>query len=928
MTYRQLDNFVVKIFVFGLLGWLSAASFQSCSRVVISKDSPPPGVCGEASWVSQLQDAALSEKDLNELTTPPPGKRFQCVEPAERFFRLKNSDTDLVSLTEPIEKNSQQPEPPRPPQAPPSAKESNSACCLGWPKESIQEKAPPPVPVKQELSRVETLYNELDGMTKGKSLAQFGYEIFKNPTPNSVIGPVDPNYILGPEDEILIRAVGGVEIDQPFTVDRDGAIFIPKVGAVMVGYQTFNSAKILIEKKIAEQFHNFTLDISLGKLHSIPILVTGNVLSPGIHVIPANANLIDLLSAAGGITKNGSLRKIIQKRAYRPDIVIDLYDLLLKGSQNHEWSLLPGDTLHIPPIGETAAIVGPINSGIYELNGDATIKTFLNYAGGENGFTLLETILLERTSDNKNRKLLSIDYSKEGTEIIKDSDVIQFFTISSDINNSVFLTGAVVRPGSYAYKENMKVSELLKYGEGFLLGASLEYAILERQIGKISCYDQTLGDASNCVQQQVRIINLASLLCGDLSEDIPLKKFDKIKILTIQEAQEDPQVNLIGAVRKPGAYKITSEMTLGDLIKIAGGPTPEAYQGQSMIVRRAVSFDQRQYDVDIIPFDLIDVLQGGKAAKIMVKNLDQIVIKKIQTLNVKAEISGAVRFPGVYVLPKGAQITDLLQVAGGFQEMADLRGAIFLRPGVKELQMNGLNYLFAITWERFNHARDELTKNGDIREGVAGQLSLLGLKSLEASMRTFQVNGRIVLNLLNPNFPNSFDNLRLTDGDILMIPEKNHIVAVSGEVFSPNAYVWNKNHTVLNYLSKAGWFHQYANRNQTFVLKATGEVVSAAQIGLNRLLNTRVGPGDIILVPPQELERSPHLVVRDLLLDVLQVLRGYSEYKLIDATIPQAGNRNALINIDTSKPEPVYIPAGSSYDTVIQQQSNLFAPKQ
>ncbi|MCB1213613.1 MAG: SLBB domain-containing protein, partial [Chlamydiia bacterium] len=47
-----------------------------------------------------------------------------------------------------------------------------------------------------------------------------------------------------------------------------------------------------------------------------------------------------------------------------------------------------------------------------------------------------------------------------------------------------------------------------------------------------------------------------------------------------------PVVSIQGEVRRPGTYKRSYDMTLLDLLRIAGGPTDEAYQGVNTIVRR------------------------------------------------------------------------------------------------------------------------------------------------------------------------------------------------------------------------------------------------------------------------------------------------------------------------------------------------------
>ena len=65
----------------------------------------------------------------------------------------------------------------------------------------------------------------------------FGYDIFKsNPElfQNSIDLSVDPNYVVGPGDEVIIMLWGETELNQSYLVTKDGYVFIPNVGQVFV----------------------------------------------------------------------------------------------------------------------------------------------------------------------------------------------------------------------------------------------------------------------------------------------------------------------------------------------------------------------------------------------------------------------------------------------------------------------------------------------------------------------------------------------------------------------------------------------------------------------------------------------------------------------------------------------------------------------
>ena len=58
------------------------------------------------------------------------------------------------------------------------------------------------------------------------------------------------------------------------------------------------------------KFNKINVKVTLADTGNFPIVVTGNVKYKGTVYINNNANIIDALSLAGGVTKTGSLREV------------------------------------------------------------------------------------------------------------------------------------------------------------------------------------------------------------------------------------------------------------------------------------------------------------------------------------------------------------------------------------------------------------------------------------------------------------------------------------------------------------------------------------------------------------------------------------------------------------------------------------------
>lgn len=785
---------------------------------------------------------------------------------------------------------------------------------------------------EEPLSRIEKRYNMYGELTRGKKIRQFGYNLVRwsqmEPPESTGVGeqmirekrgtklysqseetrlfsqsksnvdgsysshqysalrPVTSEYVIAPGDEVFVKITGPVDMAEVYAVDRNGRLFIPQVGAVQVGGRKASELESLILDRAREIFVNVRVEASLGRLRNIQVTVSGHVHHPGLIQVPANSSLLNALAVSGGPVKDGTLRKVMIHRRDQPSKEIDLYAVLLSGDFTHDPVVLPGDIIYVGPIGPTVAMLSPgDDGGIYELSRGATLSDFSSFIGITGTFTDIETVLIERNDPESGRRIESLDAKKQAsTFVIADGDIFQFFPTHPYSFNSVAISGPVLRPGAYPYKDTMKVSDLLNLGNGFLVNTSLSKALLIRELGETNTYSIMPGDNRGYHRKQLIWLDLAKILSGDPRHNLSLERLDRLKLFTTDDEQPRPMVSIIGGIRKPGDYMMTSRMTLGDLVHVAAGPTETAYDGESTIVRRRHSPDgKRHFDVGIITFNLSDVIKGGESADILLENRDKIVIRQVNTMEVAARIEGWVQFPGTYILPSGSRIQDLIKIAGGIHGGADLRAAVFKRQRVADLQTRRLKSFYAQTTEHFSRSRDKVTLSGTPSESFANQLSLLGQDRLYMNMKQFQTTGRVVIDLTTETFPESDDNLVLEDGDVLTIPQKMTTVMVMGRIFNPSGYLWKSDQSVEDYLEKSGGLLEDADTDHIYVVMANGEVKSAAQKGgRSRLLGFQPGPGDIVFVPQKPLGRSTMAQI----MDVLQMLRLAVETGAVGAAIP------------------------------------------
>ena len=229
----------------------------------------------------------------------------------------------------------------------------------------------------------------------GSTLNYFGYDIFQRDPglfQATSVGSIDPDYLIGPGDEIICMLWGETQFRQVFSVDREGYIFIPEIGQVFVNGLNLNLLESKLFRVFSQSYQSLNpqnrkattfLDVSLGNLRPLRIQVLGEVSQPGAYTVSPSTTLFSSLYYFNGPTTFGSLRDIKLIRAGKELVSVDFYDYLLTGTKPKDQKLQLDDVIFIPPRLKTVAINGAVKRpGIYELKQNENFENFLGIIGG------------------------------------------------------------------------------------------------------------------------------------------------------------------------------------------------------------------------------------------------------------------------------------------------------------------------------------------------------------------------------------------------------------------------------------------------------------------------------------------------------------------------------------------------------------------
>lgn len=658
--------------------------------------------------------------------------------------------------------------------------------------------------VRVEPERVEQAPREIIEETPGQAepLVPFGYSLFEN-SPDSyrqpAMGPVDPEYPLGPGDTIVLDVWGDTVFRVERELDLEGGVNLPDVGRVVLVGMTLDDARDTLRRRLSRVYSGFAkneeeattfLSVTLGDLRVIRVFVVGRARRPGGYDLSAASTVFHSLFFAGGPSEGGSLRDVRVVRGGKEVARLDVYEYLRTGKRSGDIRLENDDTVFIPPTGPRVAVRGEVREpGLYEMLPGETLADLVEISGGftERSFEgriQIERILTLQEQEQSlwDRKVLDLGWKDARGMALKDGDAVEVFPIPDRLRNFVEVRGEVRRPGRYEWRDGERLSDVLKEAGGLL-----ETAVLERAEIIRTYEDQR--------REQIAV-DLARVFDGDEKRDLRLQPRDVVKVHSIWQLQDRDQVVIHGAVREPGPYELRESMTLRDLLLQAGGLKENAYTETVEISRVRPGDEAALETAEVFQVPLGQDYLDQTGGDLQLQPWDNVFVREIPNWELQRNvvIAGEVRFPGSYTLTNPREkLSDVIGRAGGLKETAYPGGFSLVR-----------------------------------RKDGIGRIAL----DLEEALK----------------HAGSGDDLVLFHGDSLFVPEEPKTVTVTGEVGWPTSLLYERGKSIGDYVSQAGGTTESADADHIRIVYSTG---AAARVK-HFWFDPEVKPGSTIHVPPKE----------------------------------------------------------------------------
>jgi len=606
----------------------------------------------------------------------------------------------------------------------------------------------------------------------------------------------------------------------------------------------------------------------MGRIKTIQIFVLGDVILPGAHLLTPQNTIFHALYAAGGPTKAGTLRSIKLIREDGSKLDIDLYKLLLEGDKSIDMRLATGDTIFVPPIGNTVGVAGNIKRpAIYEVKAPLRISEVIQMSGGLMPMGYGKRLQIERVLQHTKKIIIDLNFNKL-SELersvsnieVQDGDLVSVFPIVRERKNIVKISGAVNMAGVYELTSGMTARNLIDAAEGLKRGAYLKR-------GEVARF-------KNGAIEEVLVFDIKALLEGDSTQDIKLREFDEITIYDEKDVLVRSQVHIDGAVYKPGTYLLSKNMKVSDLLFLGGGPKPSASLEHTELFKVVMGQPPQ-----VIRIDLNAVVDGEKGASdLLLQDGDHLFVREAMEWIEKKTItlSGEVMYPGIYPVKKGERLSSIIQRAGGFTEDAFPKGAVFTRKSVKEAEEKAKEFFIRRQEKLLLEAEAALSKRSSLaltpyqaqQENVDYKMGIEMIKELLEHLAETEVPGRLVINIASSNgFEQTKSDVLIEDGDKLYIPQRPSSVQVLGGVYNASSIIYQQGRGVEHYLKKVGGLSEHADRNKIHIVRANGETKRHFARAM------KVERGDVIVVPERfKYKVPPGVLLKDTLTITTQIL--------------------------------------------------------
>jgi protein involved in polysaccharide export with SLBB domain len=381
--------------------------------------------------------------------------------------------------------------------------------------------------------------------------AQTGAGTPSTPTPSMVFGQtpvtslegvegpiISETYIVMPGDKLLVTISGPaaysyetwvtyegkVTLNMPVTSYNSADPAAATVDAVRISGLTLQHAQDTLNKEFGRYFLNAQVKLTLTRLRTGIVFVTGEVRFPGAYDASPVERVSQVIAKAGGLSPLGSKTSINLNREGQLHSIVDIERFENDGILEANPFVQSGDIIQVPAVSGLVTVKGAvfgrgeyrlrtsalttekerISEGIYELKPGEKIFDIIRKAGGITPWADLTNAYVERLivgGDGARKKILidlhAIIFERDSTQNIElmNTDML----VVPPINTLVYVEGEVDSPGPFTFTPNQRSSQYVGQAGGPTNYAHMRGSYILRNGKKLSMRDDPVVEPGDIV---------------------------------------------------------------------------------------------------------------------------------------------------------------------------------------------------------------------------------------------------------------------------------------------------------------------------------------------------------------------------------------------------------------------------------------------
>jgi len=225
-----------------------------------------------------------------------------------------------------------------------------------------------------------------------------------------VTASAENDYIIGPDDVIKVTVYNHPDLTATDRITGDGIIMLPLIGDVKLAGLSVEQAAKKISLFLSDGYiMDPKVSVFVVEFRSRKVMIMGQVFRPGVFTLSGNTTFLELLTLAGGLTKEAGDKATIKRKALDAGkeseglITIDLRSLIEQGNASLDVTLMDNDSIYIAKAG-VFYITGEIKKpDAYKYEEGLTVIKAVTMAGGFSDKAAPGRIKIIRKVDKKEK---------------------------------------------------------------------------------------------------------------------------------------------------------------------------------------------------------------------------------------------------------------------------------------------------------------------------------------------------------------------------------------------------------------------------------------------------------------------------------------------------------------------------------------------